>query len=214
MRRFAGILLLLAFGATCTDQPEEPLDTESTGAALTTESMLVARAATWWMWNHGEDLGVAWREHDYTFVYPATSATAPLGYGETYVNPIDYGSDPNHKPITVYLRKDFYLADPAQVTALRFDCMYDDGFVFYVNGREGGRGSMPTGTITATTLSTGHEAEATYLSFDATGVKSALQAGWNTLAVEVHQAAPSSHISSPAMAVTCAGSVTVNCLRK
>ncbi len=164
----------------------------SASQAATAQSVLVARAATWSYWNHGEDLGTTWTQHDWIPTASPTTGTAPLGYGESYVNSIDYGPDPAHKPITVYFRKAFFVDDPGRVASMRFEAMYDDGFVYYVNGVEGGRGSMPVGAITATTLSTGHEAEASYLSFDATALIGALHAGWNTLAVEIHQAAPSS----------------------
>jgi hypothetical protein len=176
-------------GATCTDAGPEPVEATR---EVTAQNAFIARAATWFMWNQGEPLPPAWTQHDWVPTFPPTSVTAPAGYGESYVNPISFGSDPSHKPITVYFRKAFFVASPADVASLRLDVMYDDGFVYYVNGVEGGRAAMPGGTITRTTLSTGHEADNTYLSFDATGVKSALHAGWNTLAVEVHQVAPSS----------------------
>ena len=68
------------------------------------------------------------------------------------------------------------------------DVMYDDGFVAYLNGVELGRAAMPTGTITATTLSSGHEASNSYQAFDWSAARGALHAGTNVLAVEVHQA--------------------------
>ena len=188
-RRGVLLAMMAMGGATCTDAGPEPV--EATGE-VTAQNAFIARAATWSMWNQGEPLPPAWTQHDWVPTFPPTSVTAPAGYGESYVNPISFGSDPSHKPITVYFRKAFFVASPADVVSLRLDVMYDDGFVYYVNGVEGGRAAMPGGTITRTTLSTGHEADNTYLSFDATGVKSALHAGWNTLAVEVHQVAPSS----------------------
>src|SRR5678815_563427 len=72
------------------------------------------------------------------------------------------------------------------------DRMWDDGAVIYLNGHEIGRASMPTGTITAATLSTGHEAGNAYVAYDWSAQKSWLVTGVNTVAVEVHQSAASS----------------------
>lgn len=51
-------------------------------------TVFIARAATWWFWNDGVDRGTGWRQHDWTPPTGVSSATAPLGYGESYVNPI------------------------------------------------------------------------------------------------------------------------------
>lgn len=151
-------------------------------------AVFIARRGTWWYWNGGEDFGTAWTEHSWDHPAGQKSGTAPLGYGESYLNEtISFGSDPANKPITVYFRKAFFVEDPARVASLRLDAMYDDGLVFYINGREGGRVQMPAGAIISATLSLGNEANNTYVSFDASSARSALQVGWNTLAIEVHQ---------------------------
>ena len=41
--------------------------------------------------------------------------------------------------------------------------MFDDGMVFYINGQEIGRDSMPAGPVSYGTLSYSHEANATYV---------------------------------------------------
>jgi photosystem II stability/assembly factor-like uncharacterized protein len=70
--------------------------------------------------------------------------------------------------------------------------MYDDGFVAYLNGHEIARVAMPSGTITPTTLSSGHEA-AGYEHFDwSAAAMPWLVDGVNVLAVEVHQVATTS----------------------
>jgi predicted outer membrane repeat protein len=156
---------------------------------LTTEAVYVPRSDVWLYWNQGEDFGTAWREHAWVPPAGQSSGTAPIGYGESYVaTTISYGADPANKPTTVYFRKAFYVENPAQVVALRLDVMYDDGFVAYVNGQEGGRGNMPAGAVSSRTFAaSSHEAGASYESFDASAARGALQAGWNTLAVEMHQ---------------------------
>jgi hypothetical protein len=162
---------------------------EETRSALTTETVYVARGDVWSFWNQGEDFGTAWRQHTWTPPAGESSGTAPLGYGESYVaTTISYGADPANKPTTVYFRRAFFVEDPVQVVSLRLDVMYDDGFVAYVNGQEGGRGNMPAGAVSSRTFAaSSHEANAAYESFDASAFRGALQAGWNTLAVEIHQ---------------------------
>jgi hypothetical protein len=111
-----------------------------------------------------------------------------LGYGETYISTtLNFGADPNNKPITAYFRRSFQITDPAQVSRLVGGLNYDDGAVVYLNGHEIDRVVMPTGTITPTTLSPGHEAVG-YESRDWSPARQWLVAGTNVLAVEVHQA--------------------------
>src|SRR5258705_222996 len=80
----------------------------------------------------------------------------------------------------------------AILLGLRIQAMYDDGLVLYINGQEAGRTSMPTGPVAFGTLAIGHEAENRYASIDVSAARGLLRAGSNTVAVEVHQAAPSS----------------------
>ncbi|HTM19876.1 MAG TPA: hypothetical protein VL172_05190, partial [Kofleriaceae bacterium] len=96
------------------------------------------------------------------------------------------------KYITTYFRKYLQVDDPNAVTGIAGELMWDDGAVVYLNGHEIGRVSMPAGTITAATLSTGHEAEDAYVGYDWTAQKAWLVDGVNIIAVEVHQAAASS----------------------
>jgi hypothetical protein len=180
---------LVTLVASCS-MADESLATSEQALASST---LVARRATWWCWYDGVDRGTYWRQFGWQPEAGVTSATVPVGYGEPYVtNTFSFGPDPAHKPITGYFRKDFYVADPAQFGRLRLELMYDDGMVFYVNGREGGRDSLPAGPIAYSTLAYSHEANATFFGFDATPSIADLHPGWNTLAIEIHQESPSS----------------------
>ena len=105
---------------------------------------------------------------------------------------MSYGPDPANKHITTYFRGTFTLSNPQAVTGLRGELMYDDGVVVYLNGSEIGRAAMPGGTISSTTLASSHEAGNAYEVFDWTASRNLLVAGSNTIAVEVHQASPSS----------------------
>ena len=59
-----------------------------------------------------------------------------LGYGESYVDtPLPFGSDPQSKYVTTYLRKSFNVAtDPSRITELALSACYDDGMIVYLNG--------------------------------------------------------------------------------
>ena len=184
------LMLMLVTG--CGDALSSDLGALAAGPAFRYQRTLVDQRSDWRYWHQGEDLGTTWREPDWEGAGGGQSGTGPLGYGEDYVNAIPCGHDHVGRPVTVYFRRSFYVEDPRVVEALRVEVMYDDGFVFYLNGEEGGRAGMPIGEVTSQTLATGHEAHGSYVSFDATALRGKLHAGWNTLAVEVHQQTASS----------------------
>ena len=137
-----------------------------------------------------DDQGVTWRSPGEYM--PWDYGAGPLGYGESYLQTIlSYGSDPNQKPPTAYFRRTLAV-DRARVAALELNVMYDDGFVYYINGVEGGRTSMPAGDISFSTRAFDHEAENKYASFDITSQISRFTDDYGLLAFEVHQASRSS----------------------
>jgi hypothetical protein len=102
------------------------------------------------------------------------------------INPILNGSNP---AITYYFRKRFDVADPAVFTGLNLELLRDDGAVVYLNGAELTRDNMPAGTIAFDALasaSVGGTDETSYFPFNNLP-KTALVAGSNVLAVEIHQ---------------------------
>jgi hypothetical protein len=155
------------------------------GAAAT---ILLPKAANWGRFDLGYTPASDWFADTYDDSAWA-GGDATLGYGESYITTVvSYGNDPNNKHITTYFRVDFDLAaDPFDVTALRLDANYDDGFVAYLNGTEVVRSpSMPSGTITFSTKAGSHEA-GTFETFDLSAHLALLRPGPNLLAVEVHQ---------------------------
>ena len=150
----------------------------------------IARGSIWRYWDRGAR-AIAWRNPAYDDSNWRTG-DGPLGYGEDYLaTTVSYGPDPANKHITTYFRHRFTVENPGAVTALRGELMYDDGVVVYLNGVEIGRAAMPAGSVTSTTLASGHEGGA-YEVFDWTAHTDLLVAGSNTIAVEVHQSSPSS----------------------
>ncbi len=146
----------------------------------------VARGSAWWYWDGGGDLGTAWRTSAGGSGWE--SGDGPLGYGETYLDTTITSSS----RITTYFTTQFTVDDASAVSSMIGQVMYDDGFVAYVNGVEIGRAAMPSGTVTATTLSSGHEAANAYVTFDWSALRTALRDGTNTIAVEVHQSSSGS----------------------
>jgi hypothetical protein len=108
-----------------------------------------------------------------------------FGYGD--------GDDATIVPtgtITVYIRRIFTVADPAQLKEAILNIDYDDGFVAYLNGQEIARSTNLFGQVDHTTLAipdreaTGTPPE-TY-SINALTLTSLLVPGDNVLAVEIH----------------------------
>jgi hypothetical protein len=125
----------------------------------------VPRNASWWYWDNGGDLGTAWRTSSGGTGWD--TGAGPFGYGESYVQTIvSYGPSASSKYITTYFTTAFSVTDPAAVTSMIGEVMYDDGFVVYLNRVEIRRAFMPSGTITASTLATGHETGSRYGTFD------------------------------------------------
>ncbi len=157
-------------------------------AAAQTTTPLVAATSTWKYLDNGTDQGTAWRAaafNDAAWV----SGVAELGYGdndETTV--VGFGSNAANKYVTTYFRQQFQVSSLAGFAQLKLRLIRDDGAVVYLNGVEIFRDNLPTGTIAYNTYASGTISgsdESTYL--EAILPKSALVAGTNTIAVEIHQ---------------------------
>lgn len=188
------LLLFTVVSSGCSELDEPELGTSEAellalGPAGTRMSVLVARRTGWSYNDQGVDLGTAWRTGSVSW----PSGQAPLGYGESYVNTtVSFGGNPSAKHITTYFRRSFHLPS-TPVRKLYLRVMYDDGFVFYFNGKEGGRAYMPSGPVEFSTLSTGHETGNQYVTYDITAQLPNLStSALNTIAFEVHQVSGSS----------------------
>lgn len=158
-----------------------------TGQAQTT-STLVPLQSVWKYLDNGSNQGTAWRAAAFADTAWAEGA-GQLGYGDgDEATILSYGPNASAKFITTYFRKYFTVDSASAVTAANLRIRRDDGVVVYLNGTEIYRNTMPTGTVTYTTLATsaiGGTAESTLL---ASTVNAALLVnGDNVLAVEVHQ---------------------------
>jgi len=160
-----------------------------------TVSLLVPGYQSGWSYlDNGANQGTAWRH----LGFDASSwpiGRSELGYGDSDEGwGINYGSDPNNKPITVYFRRSFQVTDVAQYTNLGLGLVRDDGAVVYLNGAEVLRSNMPAGTINYKTRASrdisNRNDETAWTWYDLS--PALLKNGENVIAVEVHQAAPTS----------------------
>ena len=154
---------------------------------------LIPFGSTWSYFDLGYDLGTEWREYYYDDE-DWSSGPAQLGYGDgDEATVVYYGSDDENKFVTTYFRHGFSVGDPGSYPALNLRLLRDDGAVVYLNGTEIFRSNMPDGYIDYETYAASrlnYPAETNLVSI---GVNPALLvAGYNVIAVEVHQFEPAS----------------------
>lgn len=153
-----------------------------TGGPKTT---LISYNSSWAWAFDGVDRGTAWKNTSFDDSAWAR-APAEFGFGDSDEETVISTGTP--RPLTSYFRKTFEVSDPDLLTTLTLNLIRDDGAAVYLNGTEVARTNLPAGALTITTkASTGisdRAAETTPVSF--TIPKSALVAGTNTIAVEMH----------------------------
>jgi hypothetical protein len=157
---------------------------------LSVYTPLVAKNSAGWRYNDsGTDLGTGWRALGFNDA-PWGTGTAPLGYPVGSASPVttlvSYGPNAANKYPTTYFRKQFSVLNPAVYTNLLVEMLRDDGAVVYLNGTELVRDNLPTTAIAYSTYASSSSAADAYLPFPVP--RTALVAGNNVLAVEVHQA--------------------------
>jgi hypothetical protein len=143
--------------------------------------------ATWRYLDTRVDQGTAWRSTTFSDgSWP--QGAGQLGFGDGDESTVLAQGPSNDRIMTAYFRRTFDVADPAQVTGAVLELIRDDGAVIYVNGTEVARSNMPSGAINynsyaSSNLSGAAEENPVLIAVPA----SALRAGTNTIAVEVHQ---------------------------
>ena len=154
---------------------------------------LIARESDWKYSDVGVNLGSSWKNTDFNDGAWKTGQ-AELGYGDVGEKTvIGYGGDGQNRYITTYFRKNVVINNKENVTGLTFSLRFDDGAVVYLNGKEVRRFNMPSGAIEYGTLATLNVSGTDESDFHTFSVGSEfLVNGNNTVAVEIHQASPSS----------------------
>ncbi len=184
------------FGLKTSDETNNVSPLSNVASATTVEppplpvtSVLLASNSVWKYLDNGTDQGTAWR-------FPAfddstwASGLAELGYGDGgEATVVGFGPDANNKYITTYFRVAFTIGNPAAYTNLLLQLVRDDGPVVYLNGVEVYRNNLPAGAITFTTLGLTAIGGGDESAYQSTNIPtSALVAGVNVIAVEMHQA--------------------------
>jgi hypothetical protein len=151
--------------------------------------ILVPAGAVWRYLADGTDAKEAWRAPAFDDAkWP--SGPAQLGYGDGDEETVIRGEKPPH-PLTAYFRTEFQVPADVVFRGVTLRLVRDDGAVVYLNGRELVRDNLPDGPILfSTPASDTTDDENAFRSFVVP--PAALLTGRNVLAVEVHQASPTS----------------------
>lgn len=137
--------------------------------------------STWRYRDDGADLGAAWREPGYDdSAWP--SGPAQLGFGE------DYLQTEVSDGVTTYLRYEFTVGSPAEVTQLELGILRNDGAAVFLNGVEVQRDNLPPNAAYDTFAIAPTTWEESIAWRIVEPDPALLVTGTNVLAVEVHQA--------------------------
>jgi hypothetical protein len=89
----------------------------------------------------------AWRQRTYNDS-AWSNAPAPFYFGDPYTNAVNQGtllSDMNSNYTTIYLRKEFFVANRGEILSLVLNHQTDDGLIAWLNGVEVLRYNVPNG---------------------------------------------------------------------
>jgi acid phosphatase type 7 len=145
----------------------------------------------WTYWDFGYDADSGWNSEGYDDDL-WNFGSGQFGYGEGDESTlVSYGSNSSQKYVTSYFRTWVYVPNPSQYAALRFRLLLDPGAIVYLNGGEVFRANMPGGQPAYNTPASGclGSAEETNVVEFSTSPAN-FNAGYNLVAVEVHQCAP------------------------
>jgi hypothetical protein len=151
-------------------------------------STLIHGGDSWKYSDTGQDLGTNWAQVNFDDS-GWSSGAARLGYGDpATATTVSYGPDPANKYITTYFRHAFVVSANVGFTNLNFRLSCVDGAAVWLNGQEVFRTNLPLAgplayTDPALTSVTGFTS---YIFFPTNQAVSALPAGTNLAAVEIH----------------------------
>ena len=171
---------------------------ELTGSGTPIQSPPLLNYTDIWKYlDNGTDQGTAWQASGFD---DATWASGPgeFGYGDgDEATVVSFGPDANNKYVTTYFRKTFTVNNLSSYQSFQMNVIRDDGVVIYVNGVEVARDNLPAGApnyLTTAVTTIGNEAETTPVVFNIS--TSYFVEGLNTIAVEMHQRANGTDIST------------------
>jgi hypothetical protein len=172
--------------------------TDSTGLSSTSAPVnitvvprLVPSGASWKYLDTGTDQGRAWIGSGFDDS-GWSNGIAQLGYGDGDEVTLINGGPATNRFATTYFRHLFDVPNPGAVTNLVVRLLRDDGGIVYLNGTEVFRSNMPLGPVNYDTFAL-LVAPDDGTEFHASPINPALLvSGPNVLAVEIHQANPTS----------------------
>ncbi|MCC7376561.1 MAG: hypothetical protein IT581_18020 [Verrucomicrobiales bacterium] len=186
----AGVYRVVARGTDTQGNPVESDPVEILVRPIAPQGFALVKWGTDWKYsNDGTDQGDVWRSTTFDDS-KWFSGPAPLGYGDGDEKTLTRKGEPPH-PLTAYFRQTFQVPADLAAKSLLIRLVRDDGVVVYLNGQEVLRDNVPKGPITFSTVaseSTGNENGVRTFVVPA----SALSAGANVVAAEVHQASATS----------------------
>jgi|WetSurMetagenome_2_1015567.scaffolds.fasta_scaffold00015_76 hypothetical protein len=146
---------------------------------------VIRRGDSWKYFVPSSEIGNGWKNNGFN---DATwnSGLSGFGYGD------DDDSTVLPSVMTVYIRKEFTISDPADISELILSIDYDDGFVAYINGHEIARSNLGTSGSTVTYNQAALGREALMFSggypenYFVTNPSSVLTPGINIIAIEGH----------------------------
>jgi hypothetical protein len=150
--------------------------------------------SVWKYLDDGSDQGTLWRTTNFNDSAWA-SGPAQLGYGGGDEATVVNSGPTNNHYITTYFRRSFAVTNASFFTNLTLRLLRADGGVVYLNGTEIFRSNMPTnGTILFSTLASSSVStgDGTTNFYPRPVNPRLLFNGTNLLAVEIHQASPTS----------------------
>ncbi len=161
-------------------------------SATLVESGVKTKSA-WRYLDTGAEPPTAWRNGDFNDTAWKTGL-APLGFGHGEVKArVGFGGNPQAKHIATYFRHGFDAPGAPAGSQLLILLRVDDAAVVYLNGTELLRDNLSAGPITSHTRATRGIGAIDQVNYHRYVVPAtALVAGRNTLAVEVHQSSPDS----------------------
>ncbi|HRT56487.1 MAG TPA: lamin tail domain-containing protein [Candidatus Paceibacterota bacterium] len=164
---------------------------------VTTTYRLLELTNQWRYYAMGAEPAGTWKNPQYADTgWPlgngllGVETTSPYPYPAPILTPLPLTNGQGSNILTYYFRTTFVVPTNLAGFAIDTGIYLDDGAVFYLNGNEAGRLRLPAGAITYSTLATNQPSEGVRESLLIPA--SALLAGTNTLAVEVHQSAVAS----------------------
>lgn len=143
-----------------------------------------------WLYFKGTSTPNNWNSLGLTDLTVWLSGPTGIGYSDGDDNTVLEDMEDHY--LTVYMRYEFQVDYPSDVSSLMFTVDYDDGFVAFINGQEVARSeNMPEGQNRNTEADPDHEAGEPE-DFDISAHASKLEPGNNVFAIEVHNTGISS----------------------